>query len=172
MRRPLHKNPFFRRKGFTIVELTVAVLLTSIVVTIVYATWNGMNRHIYSRERRTRLQNECDRISQGIIAQMRRADDVISWDRTSIRYTASGDTVAWSFDGNVLWNNGTEIKPMRGGRVCAFSLENSNDNEESKPWLFSLTLSLVSMANDTATNRSTVMVRRGDAAAPENDFMW
>lgn len=172
MRSPPYKTRLLWRKGFTIVELTVAVLLTSIVVTIVYATWNGMNRHIYSRERRARLQNECDRIAGGIIAGMRRADDVISWDRTSIRYTTSGDTVAWSFDGSVLWNSGREVRPMRGGEVCAFSLENNNANEESRPWLFSLTLSLVSAANDTATTRSTVMVRRGSAERLEDAFIW
>jgi type II secretory pathway component PulJ len=159
----------------TLLELTVAVVMSSAVITIVYTTWNQLNRHMFSQQRKAALHGECERIAKTVGNQLRRADAVLQWDENSIRFVSSGftDTITYSYNGTLLEYNGQPISlTISRTSVTEFSLENQNADEPSVPYLFLFTVTLVSEQGDTATVRSTVMVHRLNEQPEGNDFMW
>jgi type II secretory pathway component PulJ len=164
-----------RGAGVILIELLVAVMLTSIVVTVIYAAWARINRHTISHQRTTELHRECGRIAETITARLRRAEAVLHWDQNSVRFIASGeaDTMTYSFDGQNLFLNGQPVPLLiRQASVSAFSLENQNRENPSQPFLFRITVSLSIDRGETATVSTIVMARSLHEQLPDNDFIW
>ena len=163
--------------GLTLVEMTVAVVSASILITAVFATWNRISTTTETRKRRTVLHSECGRITDLITGSIQKAQAVLGYDRTSIRLLTgeAADTVVFSLDGTTLLRNGSPLGMLLPGvTVTEFSFENKNDETGGQPYLFRFNCTLVSRQNDTASMQATVMGRRpGDGSSPtDNDFMW
>jgi Tfp pilus assembly protein PilE len=170
-----YTNLFIGSIGVTLVELTVAVVMSSTMIIIVYTTWNMLNHHMFSQQRKAALHGECERIAKTVTTQLRRADAVLQWDRNSIRFISSGftDTITYSYNGTLLDYNAQPISlTLPRASVTEFSFENQNADEASVPYLFLFTITLISGQGDTATVRSTVMVHRLNEQPEGNDFMW
>ncbi|MBN1309429.1 MAG: hypothetical protein JXA18_16030 [Chitinispirillaceae bacterium] len=163
------------RAGVTLLDLTVAIVLTAIVVSIVYAAWTQINRHTLTHQRRTALRGECSRVAEALSRRLRRAEEVLAWDRTSIRFILSGlhDTVTYSYNGETLEVNGRPLAFIAAGTsVNAFSIENQNVDDVSLPFLFRITVALATRQGETDTVSATVMVRRPGDLPPDDDFIW
>ncbi|MBN1577900.1 MAG: hypothetical protein JW913_15175 [Chitinispirillaceae bacterium] len=161
--------------GVTLLDLTMAVVLTSMVVSIVYATWTQINRHTVTHQRRAALRGECSRIAETMAGQLRRAEAVIQWDRSSVSFipSASHDTLTYSYNGEILEVNGQPLAlTVAETSVSAFSLENQNDENASLPFLFHITVALSTGQGETDTVSTTVMARRLNEQPPDNDFIW
>ena len=165
------------RNGLTIIELTIAVVSASILITIVFAAWNFISVSTATRQRRTKIQSECARVSKMVTDQIQRSEGVLKYDRNSVTLLSdgAGDTVTYRLNGTAIERNGTAISfIMPEVSVSEFSLENQNRTNDAQPYLFLLTLSLQSVMDDTATVQSTVLGRRPEERASQrgNDFMW
>ena len=163
--------------GVTLAELTIAIVAASILLSVVYFTWNSMSTTTTVRKRRSVLQSECDRIAHLVSGSIRKAEAVLGYDRTSVRLLDADntDTVTLSFDGTSILRNGRPtgfILPQI--TVSEFSFENQNGDRDDQPYLFLFRCTLITRQNDTASVQTTVMGRRpgGDGTRQENDFMW
>ena len=162
-------------RGITLIELSVAVILTSIVITIVYASWNHLVFYTSLQKRRSSLQTECSRISDLLIMKLHHAETIIRWSSDDIQFTVTdpADTLHYSFDGSSLNCNG---KPMQlllpSTTVNRFLIENINSNDNASPYLFKISLRCVTKQGDTASTDATVLVNKPYGAAQGNDFMW
>lgn len=166
------------RRGITLIELTIAMVSASILISIVFFTWNHINRSTMLQQRRTALQSECSRVARLITGQIQKADAVLRYDRNSIRLATqeAKDTITFSYDGSSIERNDTTLSfTLPNITVAEFSFENQNsEHDEAQPYLFHFTLTLISFQNDTASVESTVMGRRAANAMSQsgNDFMW
>lgn len=163
------------RRGVTLIELTVAVILTSIVITIVYASWNHLVFYTTVQKRRGSLQNESTRITDQMITKLHKAQRVIRWSPDEILFTVSEptDTIHYSFDGTSLRCNDKPIPMLLPGTsIDRFTIDNLNSNDPSSPYLFRITLRFVTKQGDTTSNDATVLVNKPYGEANGNDFMW
>ncbi len=167
-----------RQAGYSVLELTVAMALTSTVVSLVYATWNRLNVHMYSQQRKVALHRECMRISQFVEKKIRKADKVIEWETDEISFTVSGtgestDTVTFTHDGETLECNGKPVSLLLPHTaVTVFSLRNTNDEAPSVPYMFEFMITLCNTQGDSATSTSTVLVKKPYSGGDGGDFMW
>jgi prepilin-type N-terminal cleavage/methylation domain-containing protein len=164
------------RKGITLIELTVALVLTSIITGIIYMTWNHITLHTEVQKKRASLHGECIRISQQINQQLHTAASIIKWDPHSITFTTANksDTLAYSFDGTTLTcNNIPVILTVPQSTVRNFSLENENTDDGIQPYLFTCTLILGNAIGDTVATQTAVLIHRTTINDPSGDnFTW
>ena len=165
------------RSGLTLVEMTVAVISASILITVVFATWNHITTTTEIRKRRTVLHSECGRIVDLVTGSIQKAEAVLRYDRNSIRLLAAdeSDTVVFSLDGTRILRNDVPLSILLPRvTVAEFSFENRNDETEGQPYLFLFRCTLVANNNDTASLQATVMGRRprDNTTSAGNDFMW
>lgn len=162
-------------RGVTLVELTVAVVLSTFVAASVLFTWNHLNRYTTTQERRTALQTECNRIITQITTQLRRAEYIIRFDRSSLQFTIGNpiDTITYNATAGALEYKGTPISyTLNGTRVDIFSVENVNAAGDEEAYLFNLTLRLAHLSGDTASATATVFVKRHPETVDSDAFGW
>ncbi|MCX7726037.1 MAG: prepilin-type N-terminal cleavage/methylation domain-containing protein [Chitinispirillaceae bacterium] len=151
------------QKGFTLIELSVAIIITSIVVTIVYSSWTYWNRYVARTQSKTELRIECSRILRQITSQLRKAKIILFWDRNRIGFVRedNGDTIVYSYDynGEIKYNGEKMVLLTNGSSVVDFSIENQNNDRESGIYLFVIGITLKNSFNDTIRNESRVMVK-------------
>lgn len=165
------------RKGVTLIELTVALVLTSIITGIIYMTWNHITLHIEVQKKRASLHGECIRISQQINHQLHTAASVIKWDPHSVTFTTANksDTLTYSFDGTTLTCNNVPVAlTVPQSTVRNFSLANENTDDGTQPYLFTCTLILGNAIGDTVATKTTVLIHRTTVNddASGNNFTW
>lgn len=161
-------------KGVTVLELTVAVVLTSILVSIVYYTWNQINLHTTVQKRKAALHTECIRISRQITDRLRGARKVLKWDTDDISFVgASGsDTCSIAFRVPSLSVDDAPVRPqLPKTEMSLFSIENLNARDQTIPYLFRMTFQLVNSHGDTANAATSLMIRRSELSESD-DFMW
>jgi type II secretory pathway pseudopilin PulG len=166
---------FHHNGGVTLMELTVAVVLTSIVIAIIYVSWNRLTFYTTTQKRRSALTSECNRLTDMLVTQLNKAHTVIRWSHYDIIFVVAGseDTLNYSFDGYQLRCNDKPVPLLlHGSTVAAFMVDELNNDNSSKPYLFSLSLTCVTAQGDTASAQSTVMVKRPYGDARNSDFMW
>ena len=169
--------PSLNQFGTTVVELTIAIILSSMVISTVYFTWNHINRHIARQQNHTRLQTECNRLNRQIIRQLRDASIVIKWDETNIVFTtySSPDTISYSFESyyntDFKYNGKPVTLLLPGTKISAFSITDINENNPEKPYLFEIKMTMENW-NTSVNVQSTIMVKRPDMVQNNQDFMW
>ena len=161
--------------GATILELTVALALMSVLFSIVYTCWRMIDNYTFTQARRTELQAECGRLSEMIANEVRRSGAVIKWDEASIDFIPSEgtDTITYDFNGSEFERNDRPVSlAVPRTKIAGFSIENQNDDEPSSPFLFRFTITLVNNRGESATTSQTVMAHRINEQRPDSDFMW
>ena len=163
------------RFGGTILELTVAVALMSVLFSIIYTCWRMIDKYTLTQARRTELRAECGRLAETVANEVRRSEAVIRWDRTSINFISSEgtDTVTYASNGSQLERNDRAVTlAVPKTEFADFSIENQNDDEPTSPFLFRFTVTLVNKHGESASASQTVMAHRLNEQRPDNDFMW
>jgi type II secretory pathway pseudopilin PulG len=120
--------------GITLLELMVALALSTLIVGMVFSVWRFVEKHTAMQRNKTLFGVEADRISRGVMSELRRTPFVLEWDRNGIAFVSEnkGDTVVYRFDGYGLRRNDAEISPKRPGMtVSGFSVETSEAVESA-----------------------------------------
>ncbi len=150
-----------RRRGFAIVELMIALVLSGFVMTMVFYSWKYISDHTFRQQRKTLFQTEADRIAQTIISQIRKSPEVLRMTPTSISFLSPGslDTIAYEFINGSFRRNETEIwSNDRSARIAQFSIEKENpslviDTSNSVPILVTMVF------QDRFGNTSTIPLK-------------
>jgi prepilin-type N-terminal cleavage/methylation domain-containing protein len=162
-------------KGFSLVELTLAISITAILSVLIFSVWNQLTLHTSRQERRTALRSESLRITKQIGMHLHKTDNVISWNSTSIKATLppDNDTVSYKFNGTDFEYNDKAISLIPPNTsIKHFRIENGNENQNGIPYLFTCIVTLGNSAGDTVTSSVTVLVRRTNTENSQSDFMW
>lgn len=143
-------------RGVTIVELMMAMAMTVIVVSIIFAVWGNYHRHIIEQRRKSILQSEIKQVLGGLTSQIRRSPAVLAWHSTGITYVSpnNGDTIVYEYYTDELFKNDTPVHvTSQKAYISGFAVGKSEElSEDSELTLLSITLS---MADDFA-NQVTV----------------
>jgi hypothetical protein len=113
--------------GVTLVELMVALLLSTIVIFAIFLAWSSLSRHLTVQSRRTRLETESQRIGRDIVSDIRRAPAILSIGQSSISLTSDrrSDTITYernSYPGELLCNGKPLTLLAPDAKVTIFSL--------------------------------------------------
>jgi len=148
--------------GLTLLELMVVIFISSIVFTLVFTSWDYLNRHVLYHESRGNIRNETSRVADEIALKLRRTPGVLWYTPNSITLLEqdSGDTLEYAFDGKNMTKNGTPIPFMvHGGNITSFFLHDmSTGNLEYL--LLEVTITSEDWRNNRDTSRFTVNAKR------------
>lgn len=139
--------------GVTILELAMAMALSAIVVSVVYMTWNAINKHIAIHNSRASLRAESNRLINSIITTIRN-NQVLSFDQNTIKLTNNNfdDTITYTFINNrILKNEDTIPLITPHAAIRNFTIRDMNDGSipESNTLLLEIDLTTSIRDNDT-----------------------
>lgn len=112
-------------------ELVIAMVLVSIVISNVYFFWRYMDKHVLVHSENASLQKETDRLIHLITTSVRRASSVLHYDQKSITFLgeADEDTISYSFSEDTLYKNKVPLTILaRKAHVKNFEIKNLNDD--------------------------------------------
>ena len=67
---------FKRRKGFTLVEVVIAVAITAIVATAIYNVWDHLNSAYTTQKRESQAKSDANQAVNAILTKMRQNDQI------------------------------------------------------------------------------------------------
>ena len=165
--------------GVSIVELIMAIAMTSVIITVILSTWNNFNRHVFSQRRRSILRTEIKLISSTLTSQLRRSPGVIAYHSSGITYISpnNGDTIAYEFYTEELLKNDKPIRFVaQNAYINEFVVQEAEQNiENNELILLSLFLELMDDFDNRISINSTVAVKMLDeyeAAEEEELSKW
>ena len=141
------------------IELVVAIFLSSIVVGLVFTTWRSLSNHVYRNERHALLVQAADRIGTAVITEVRRSREVLDAGEGRLRLVAeTGDTVAYelTFDSLLLRNETAVHIGVPGGKVAGFTASRAGEETKfsaDRRFLLDIALTLVGAAGDSSRVR-------------------
>lgn len=128
----------FGEAGFTVVQAVIALLLSSLVVGLGYASYTFLSRMVVQWNDRVAVENTVHRIARDVTRRAHRAEEV-RVEQAGWTFVADGRTTAYQHEEDLLRRNG---RPAHDERidVVAFSIEvlepqapRSSDERESEP---------------------------------------
>lgn len=166
-----------KRNGHSLIELVVSMLLASIVITNVYFFWKQMNKHIYHHQNHALLQKETDRVIRQVTSTIRRASQIIAFDRSSIFFLTdrSDDTLCYLFkDGELLQNNKPITILMNRTNVQNFEIKDLyEDPQNSSSYIFlEFALTLESHNGDTSAAQMRVKAKYPELKETDRILNW
>ncbi len=165
------------QRGMTIVELMVAIVVSSLVLFTVFYTWNHINAHIAKSKNRTQLEKETDRIGSQIIAQIRKSSEIISWNDSRIEFINQNgtDTIVYYYTQENLLRNGDTVRTLiPDAKIMNFRLADMNEiqSENKKSTLLDLTITIKNRASDTATTHYNVQINQDSRKSNGSENYW
>ena len=154
----MKKEIFKNQHGITLIELIVALAMTTIIIVIIFATWDNFNRHVINQRRKSVLNGELRQISQVLKSHIRRSPAVLAWHPSGITYVSpnNGDTLVYEFYNEELLVNDTPMPIMsQKAFVSDFAVEEVDQTvivERKELTLLSFMIAL----EDEFENRVTV----------------
>ena len=158
-----HGKLTVNESGMTLIELMIAMLVASIMLTTVFFMWNYINMHIGKSKYHTQLETETSRIGSLIASQIRKSQSILEWsDNRILMLNGNGsDTLDYYYSENELLLNGTKLSILvNNARVTVFELKDLNDHLDglNGSLMLELTLSIVGRETDSVTVRHIVQV--------------
>ncbi len=172
MRRIAGRNPnrFGKCRGATLVELTLAMFISAIVIMLTFYAWNQINIHVARGQEKSffRLagRNLVDRLSD----DLRRSTALLAHHSSGVTFvTASGDTVNYEFYGRELLRNGAPV-PLADSAafITDFHIESSEQEQivgGVQDVLLEITLSLENEREYVMQRTVAVAVRKPPGAS-------
>jgi len=151
--------------GVTLLELMAVISISAIVFTLVFSSWNYLNKHIYHYESKGDLRNETSRIAEEITLKLRRTPGVLYFTPNSLTLLDQNgsDTLEYEFDGERFTRNGTPVYfGVRGGSITSFTLRDLTE-DDLEYMLLEVTVSSADAKNNSDTCRVIVNTRKVDA---------
>lgn len=128
-------------------ELVIAMVLVSIVISNIYFFWRYIDKHVLVHSGNASLQKETDRLIHQVTSSVHRASSILHYDQKSITLLGETDedTISYSFSEDTLYKNKiplTILSPK--AHVKNFEIRNlSNDPYNASSFIlleFNLTL--------------------------------
>lgn len=153
------------RSGYSLMELVVAMLLSSIVLSNVYFFWKYMDKHVITYSNKAMLQKENDRIIHQITSAIRQSSGIIKYNQNSINFTddKNEDTVSFSFSNDSLYRNGKSITILSKGIIVKnFEIKNLTDDPQNalQHIFLEFTLVMKNQKGDESEARLSVRTKR------------
>ncbi|MFW6244366.1 MAG: pilus assembly FimT family protein [Fibrobacterota bacterium] len=159
-------------KGLTILELMVVISISAIVLTLVFTSWNYLNKHVSHQESRALFRDEAVRILDQIAIKLRKTSGVLEMTHSSVKLLEreGSDTLEYLFDGERLLKNGSPVQfREREGKITSFELENINETG-SRQMLLQLTLCSRDAADSYDTVSVLVQSKSADSDIADSDW--
>jgi Tfp pilus assembly protein PilE len=143
-------------KGYSLMELMVAMVLTTITISSVYYSWNYMNKHVATHSRTALLEKETQRLIHLFANRLMRSTQIIEWDETSAVFVSETgeDTITYKLIGDTVYQNDTPVPILSTQtKIATFSIRDSDESApvESPFQFLQLTLKLEHRSGDTAS---------------------
>ncbi len=122
-------------RGVTLIELMVALVMTAIIVSIIFAVWGNFGRHVIIQRRKSVLHAEIRVVLESITSQLRRSPAVLAWHSSGITYVSpnNGDTIVYEFyTDELLKNDAPVILISQDAYISNFSVGESEVSGEMK----------------------------------------
>jgi prepilin-type N-terminal cleavage/methylation domain-containing protein len=161
----LHKN----RRGFVLIELMIALILSGFVMTMVFYSWKYISDHTIMQQRKALFQAEAERIAQLIVLQIRKSPEVVRTAHSSIAFLSPTglDTIVYEFMNGSFRKNGLELwSSDRDARITQFSIETEHAGLMTDSSNF-VTLLLTVGLKDRFGNSSTLPLKVRAALSPD-----
>lgn len=103
--------------------------MTTVIIVIIFATWNNFNRHVFNQRRKSVLNGELRQITVVLKSHIRRSPSVIAWHSSGITYVSpnDGDTIVYEFYNEELLRNDTPVPILsQKAFVSEFYIEESD----------------------------------------------
>jgi Tfp pilus assembly protein PilE len=149
--------------GVSIIELMMAIAMTSVIVTVVLSSWNNFTRHVFSQRRKSILRTEIKLISSTLASQLRRSPGIIAYHSSGITYISptSEDTIAYEFNSEELLKNDKPIRFVaQNAYISEFIVEEAEQNMENNELkLLSFFIELMDDFDNRVSINSSVAVK-------------
>lgn len=127
------------RRGVTIIELVVAMVVGATIISLMFGFWGGLNKHVFGGQKQNINQALLMNLSGKITTQLRKSPSVLAWHEhgiTLIEYK-TGDTLVYEFYENTLnLNDSIQVGPKEPLFVSDFSITSPIDElKEGKAFL-------------------------------------
>lgn len=156
--------------GYSLIELVVAMVLVSIVVSNVYFFWRYMNRHIIRHSESASLQIESDRIVHQIVSSVKRSSSILDYDRNSITMLGETDedTVSYSFTNDTLYRNKIKLSLLTSrSHVKDFEIKNLTEDPLNSSGFLFLEITVTLAHQSGFESQATLRVKsRGEMQDP------
>jgi prepilin-type N-terminal cleavage/methylation domain-containing protein len=168
-RLPHRSGTVVRRRGFTIVELMIALTLSGFVMSMVFYSWNYISHYTVTQQRKAMFQNEADRIAQLMVAQIRKSPKVVlKSDRSVVLLSPNGlDSIAYEYTEESFKKNNTEIwGDSNSARITQFLIKKEDpgiDIDSAKSVMLLLTIGF----KDRFGNESVFPLKVKAAVSPD-----
>lgn len=139
------------RKGVTLLELIVALSMTSVVLGMIFFSWNYINKHIAVQKTRTEMNNGLNMLSQGIISGIKRSRGIIGVNEHEIELLSDDDTVIYKFDNDRILINDQPLSVSDPRmKVKEFAIKTLNNDPSAVEALLQISITVESPFHDTA----------------------
>lgn len=127
---------FGSRRGLTLIELSVALFIGGVVISLVLFSWGFVARHTLLQKRKSAFYTQTELAASIIANEIRTSPRVLFFDNGAVTFIASrgGDTVTYRFSSDSLRKNGSALPPaMEGSKVTQFSVEKDKASPPAIP---------------------------------------
>ncbi len=157
-------------RGATLVELTLAMFISAIVITLTFYAWNQINIHVARGQERTFFRVAGRNLMDRLADDLRRSTALLAHHASGVTFvTASGDTANYEFYGRELLRNGEPV-PLADSAAWINDLHIEGSEQEQnvggvQDVLLELTLSLESEQGYVMQRAVAVAVRKPPGAS-------
>ena len=112
-------------RGFSLLELTIAILLSGLVISMVFYAWKYVSIHTIKQQQKTIFQSEADLIVQIIERDLRKSAGVVKLSSNRVVFLLPGgiDTVSYKLENGQFSKNDTVIwHDDNRARLCQFDI--------------------------------------------------
>ncbi len=161
------------QQGVTIIELMVALAMTALMVSIIFALWGGFGRHVIKQRRKSILHSEIRVVLESLTSHIRRSPSVLAWHASGITYVSpsNDDTIVYEFYADELLKNDAPVTLIsQEAYISNFSIEEVEiPVEEKEMTLLAVAISIVDEFGNYVSVRSQVAAKVIDEYAQEED---
>lgn len=158
-----------RNSAVTLIELIVAVFLSSFVIGLAFYAWAGIIKHNGRSERRAILANETQLVLGAICTNLARSPKILYLSRDEARFVSAttGDTITYRFTGESILKNGENLLAV-SDKACIrhFAIAKvSTENPLARQILVKLALTVGNASGDTCALQSQITIQSPDDAS-------
>ncbi len=170
-------TPSARRSssGFTMIELLVAITMTSLVLASIFFAWNTLNRQVFKQRRESLFLSDITSFANHLATQIRKSPRILFYDQTAIEFISPHNEkpVRYEFYYDELLRNDSLVTlSAQGAKITDFHID--GDDYHYADDLPMLLIDISIRAEDTFGNEHEVTVSAAvePPTADEDEGGW